>query len=158
MAATVRRTRQMMAGREQGLFWDPDPIRSRCCGNRCRIRFERPFPGRGSDRDAHARADRDRDRCFNPHGLAGALSRFFWITRVSGLSKYATDDQDQKDQRSGQEQSGNNLFTQRNAAPSGRFARLTAQIVFGGPQFLLRGVDDGEEQPIARASTAGSRK
>jgi hypothetical protein len=88
-------------------------------------------------------------------GLAGALSRFFWITRVSGLSKYATDDRGQKDQRNGQEQSGNNLSSQRDAASSSRSARLTARIEFGGPQFLLQGVDDGKEQPIAPAATAG---
>jgi hypothetical protein len=54
------------------------------------------------------------------------------------LSKYATDDRGQKDQRNGQEQSGNNLFSQRNAASSSGFARLTAQIEFGGPQFPLQ--------------------
>jgi hypothetical protein len=47
---------------------------------------------------------------------------------MSGLSKYATDDQGQKDQRSGQEQSGNNLFSKRDAASSGRFASLPARI------------------------------
>src|ERR1700752_385146 len=48
----------------------------------------------------------------------GILSRLFWIPRLSDLSKYATDDQGQKDQRSGQEQSGNSLFSNRNAASS----------------------------------------
>jgi hypothetical protein len=67
-------------------------------------------------------------RCLNPRGLAGMLSRFFWITRVSGLSKYATDDRGQKDQHSGQKQSGNNLFSQRNAALSSRSATLPARI------------------------------
>jgi len=71
------------------------------------------------------------------------------MTRVSGLSKYATDDRGQKDQRNSQEQSGNNLSSQRGAASSTRSARLTARIEFGGPQFLLQGVDDGKEQPIA---------
>jgi hypothetical protein len=47
---------------------------------------------------------------------------------MSALSKYATDDRGQKDQRSGQEQSGNNLFSQRNAASSSRSARLPARI------------------------------
>jgi hypothetical protein len=52
----------------------------------------------------------------------------FWILRLSGLSKYATDDQGQKDQRSGQEQSGNNLFSMRDAASSNRSASLPARI------------------------------
>jgi hypothetical protein len=56
------------------------------------------------------------------------LSRFFWITRVSGLSEYATDNRGQKDQHSGQEQSGNNLFAQRNTASSSRSATLPARI------------------------------
>jgi hypothetical protein len=56
------------------------------------------------------------------------LSRLFWITRLRGLSNYATDDQGQKDQRSGEEQSGNNLFSQRDAASSSRSASLPARI------------------------------
>jgi hypothetical protein len=48
---------------------------------------------------------------------------------MSGLlSKYATDDRGQKDHYSGQEQSGNNLFSQRNTASSGRSASLPARI------------------------------
>jgi hypothetical protein len=58
----------------------------------------------------------------------GILSRLFWILQLSGLSKYATDDQGQKDQRSGQEQSGNNLFSMRDAASSNRSASLPARI------------------------------
>jgi hypothetical protein len=87
-----------------------------------------------------------------------ALVPAFRINAESGLSKYATDDRGQKDRRGGQEQSGNNLFSQSNAASSSRSARLTARIEFGGPQFLLRCVDDGTEPPIAPAPTAGSRK
>ena len=56
------------------------------------------------------------------------LSRLFWIPRMSGLSKYATDNRGQKDHYSGQEQSGNNLFSQRNAASSSRSASLPARI------------------------------
>jgi hypothetical protein len=48
--------------------------------------------------------------------------------RLVGLFKYATDDQGQKDQRNGQEQSGNNPFSQRDAAPSSRSAGLPARI------------------------------
>jgi hypothetical protein len=55
-------------------------------------------------------------------------SAFLLVTRVHGLFKYATDDRGQKDQRSGQEQSGDNLSSQRNAASRSRSARLTAQI------------------------------
>ena len=75
--------------------------------------------------------------------MSASCSGLFALTRESGLSKYATDDGGQKDRRAGQQQSGNNLFTQSNAASSSRFAGLTARIEFGGPQFLLRGVDDG---------------
>jgi hypothetical protein len=82
--------------------------------------------------------------------VSASCSGLFALTRESGLSKYATDDGGQKDRRAGQQQSGNNLFTQSNAASSSRFARLTARIEFGGPQFLLRGVDDGNEQPITQ--------
>jgi hypothetical protein len=56
------------------------------------------------------------------------LSRLFWITRLRRLSNYAADDQGQKDQRSGEEQSGNNLFSQRDAASSSRSASLPARI------------------------------
>ena len=52
----------------------------------------------------------------------------------------------------GQKQSGNNFFSQSNAASSSRPAKLTARIEFGGPQFLLRGVD-GNAQSITPAST-----
>jgi hypothetical protein len=44
------------------------------------------------------------------------------------LPKYATDDRGQKDKRNGQEQSGKNLFSQRNTASSSRSARLPARI------------------------------
>jgi hypothetical protein len=44
------------------------------------------------------------------------------------LSKYATNDRGQEDQHSGQEQSGDNLFSQRNAVPSSRSAKLPARI------------------------------
>jgi hypothetical protein len=57
------------------------------------------------------------------------------------LSKIPTDDQDQEDHRGGREQSDSNLFSQSNKAPSNRPARLTARIEFGGPQFLLRGIE-----------------
>jgi hypothetical protein len=46
--------------------------------------FDHSYAGRDSDKDSHTPADRNRDRCLNPHGLPGTLSRFFWITRVSG--------------------------------------------------------------------------
>jgi hypothetical protein len=57
------------------------------------------------------------------------------------LSKYATDDRGQEDHRGGREQSDSNLFSESNEASIGRSARLTAQIEFGGPQFLLRGIE-----------------
>jgi hypothetical protein len=50
------------------------------------------------------------------------------MTRVSGLFKYATDYRGQKDQDSGQEQSGNNLVSQRNATSNNRSANLPPPI------------------------------
>jgi hypothetical protein len=47
---------------------------------------------------------------------------------VSDLSKYATDDQGQKGQRNGEEQSGDNLFAQRNAVSGSRSEMLPARI------------------------------
>jgi hypothetical protein len=35
----------------------------------------------------------------------------------------------------------------RRASGNSRLARLTARIEFGGPQFLIRSVDDGDRQP-----------
>ena len=53
-----------------------------------------------------------------PHGLISirleALPTHDTVA-TGQLSKYATDDRGQKDQHSGQEQSGDNLFSQRNA-------------------------------------------
>jgi hypothetical protein len=79
----------------------------------------------------------------------------FVLTRESGLFKYAADDRGQKDHRSGQKQSGNNLFSQSDATSSSRPAKLTARIEFGGPQFLLRGVD-GNEQFITPTPVAAN--
>jgi hypothetical protein len=74
------------------------------------------------------------------------------------LSKYTTNDRGQEDHRGGNEQSGHNLFSESNEAPSSRLARLTARIEFGGTQFLLRGVYDGNVQVITPAPAVDSGK
>jgi hypothetical protein len=45
-----------------------------------------------------------------------------------------------------EKQSGNNLFAEGTTASSARPARITARIEFGGPQFLIRSGDDGNEK------------